>query len=93
MAAHEYANPTECANTSDVDLRSPHNLWKTNPLIPSPSHPSPPRMHATRMHVQPEKFDPERWMKAEGDFKSLPANGSTSCPFSKQATYAGVQDL
>jgi len=39
--------------------------------------------------TEPEKFDPERWMKAEGDFKSLPANGSTSCPFSKQATYAG----
>ncbi|KAF5830317.1 cytochrome P450, partial [Dunaliella salina] len=39
--------------------------------------------------TEPEKFDPGRWMKAEGDSKCVTAKGSASCPFGKQATYAG----
>mmetsp|Transcript_9942 Transcript_9942/g.27042 ORF Transcript_9942/g.27042 Transcript_9942/m.27042 type:complete len:541 (+) Transcript_9942:89-1711(+) len=50
--------------------------------------------------TEPAKFDPERWMKTEGDSKggSCPAaagaatTGTPSCPFSERAMHAGHAD-
>eukprot|EP00967_Tisochrysis_lutea_P059563 scaffold75924_cov20-Tisochrysis_lutea.AAC.3 len=53
--------------------------------------------HTHWTYSQPAKFDPERWMKTEGDSKggSCPAaagaatTGTPSCPFSERAMHAG----